>query len=63
MTQKELLYLEDSVSHEDIIISVISDIIKNLEIEDVISFMNNELDNHKMIKQKLLKVMEEKINE
>ena len=63
MTQKELLYLEDAISHEDIIISVIEDIIKNLENEELVSFMSEEENKHKNTKQKLLTLMEEKANE
>ena len=63
MTQKELLYLEDAISHEDIIISVIEDIIENLENEELVSFMSEEENKHKNTKQKLLTLMEEKANE
>ena len=63
MTQKELLYVEDAIGHEDIIISVCQDMIENLEDEELISVMENELEKHTDIQDKLITILEEKANE
>ena len=63
MTQKELLYLEDAVGHEKVMISVISETINLLEDEDLIDYMKDELDTHQNIQNKLMKVLEDEANE
>ena len=63
MTQKELAYLEDACSHEQIIVSIIEESLNNLEDEKLVEFMQNELDKHNNIKQNLLNLLEEKANE
>lgn len=62
MTQKELSYLEDAVGHEKSIIKIIEESIKNLDNEELISFMNNELTIHETIKQNLMNILEVKVN-
>lgn len=59
MTQKELLYMEDAIGHESSIIKIIENSINNLKNEDLISFMNEELQKHKNTKQSLINIMEE----
>jgi len=63
MTQKELSYLEDAIGHEGNIVKICEETIKKLEDESLITFMNNELDNHRNLKEKLLSKLEEKANE
>ncbi len=63
MTQKELLYFEDAIGHEKNIIKICQNIIDNLENEDLVSFMENEVEKHTTLKEKLLNVLEEKANE
>ena len=63
MTQKELLYLEDAVGHEDNIIKIAEDMIENLSDENLISFMQGELDSHMSIKNELINLLEVKVNE
>ena len=63
MTQKELLYLEDAIGHEKNIISICSESINNLEDEELISFMNGELEKHNSMLDNLMKVLEAKVNE
>ena len=63
MTQKELLYVEDAIGHETNIISIIDDIINNLEDEDLVSFMDDELNKHINIKEELTNLLEGMINE
>ena len=63
MTQKELLYFEDAINHEKSIIKICEETINNLEDEELISFMENERDQHNLIQEKLINRMEEKANE
>ena len=63
MTQKELLYMEDAIGHEDNLIAIYNDFIAKVEDNNLKSFMKMELKKHKSLKAKLLKVMEEAINE
>ena len=62
MTQKELLYLEDAIGHEDTIIKVCEDALETLDDENLISFIQNEINNHNEIKSRLLNILEEKAN-
>lgn len=62
MTQKELLYYEDAVMHEESITKIINEAINKLEDEKLITFMNNELDKHNSMKEKLINQMEDIIN-
>ena len=63
MTQKELAYVEDAVGHEQNIIKICEDIISNLDDQNLVSFMENELNNHKTLKENLLNMLEVKANE
>ncbi len=63
MTQKELLYLEDAISHETAIIKICNDTLERLEDEELISFMEDEIEIHKSIKKNLIKKLEECNNE
>ena len=63
MTQKELLYVEDAIGHEDNIISIIKESIENLEDEELVSYMEDEIDMHQSIREKLMKLLKEKANE
>ena len=46
MTQKELLYFEDAIGHEKNIISICEDIASKLENEELVTFMQNEIQTH-----------------
>ena len=63
MTQKELSYVEDAIEHESNIIKIISEGIKNLEDENLVTFMQVELNTHTSMKEKLINLLEEKANE
>lgn len=63
MTQKELLYIEDAIGHEDTIIKVCENMINNLQDEKLKSFIEEELPIHQETKEKLLKMLEVKSNE
>lgn len=58
MTQKELLYVEDAVGHETNIIKILQETIKNIEDENLISFLENKLETHTSMKEKLINKLE-----
>ena len=62
MTQKELLYLEDAIKHEQNLIEICAAAINSLTDEEIISFMKNQQKEHKTLEKKLLKIMEDEIN-
>ena len=63
MTQKELLYLEDGVKHEESIISYLQDSVDMLDSEELNSFIQKEIKKHEGIKEKLISELEECCNE
>ena len=63
MTQKELLYLEDAVGHENNIISVLTETLNLLEDEELVDYIQTELETHQDMKKDLLKVLEDNANE
>ena len=62
MTQKELLYLEDAVGHEKSIIKILEESIKEEENDELVDFMNDEIDIHTDLKNNLMNILEEKAN-
>lgn len=63
MTQKELSYVEDAIGHETTIINILNETSKNLQDEQLISFVNSEMDEHATQKQQLMSLLEAKTNE
>ena len=63
MTQKELLYVEDAIEHENIIISILDNMIENLEDEELVSFIEDKEEEHVDLKDKLVNLLKEKANE
>lgn len=63
MTQKELAYIEDAIGHEKNITSIIEESTKISENENIIDFLNEELETHKNTLEKLLNMLEVKSNE
>jgi len=63
MTQKELLYLEDAICHEHIMINICNDIVNELEDEDLITFIENEVSIHENNKNNLMSLLEDCTNE
>ncbi len=62
MTQKELLYFEDAVEHESIIIKILEDTKNKLTDENLVSFIDININTHTTIKDNLIKKLEEKAN-
>lgn len=63
MTQKELLYIEDAIKHEDNVIKIIDLSINTLENKELIKFMKEQKKSHNSMKKKLLEILEVKENE
>ncbi len=63
MTQKELAYVEDAIGHEKNIIKICNESIKYLEDETLKEFLQNEVNIHTSMKEKLLNLLEAKVNE
>ena len=62
MTQKELLYFEDAIGHEDNIIKIINNTIDSLNDDELITFMQEEVGKHQNLKQELMDVLKEVSN-
>ena len=63
MTQKELSYFEDAVGHEENIIKILEQSIGFMPDESLISFMNEEVVNHKARKERLMNYLKEMAND
>ena len=62
MTQKELLYIEDAIGHENNIISICEQSLRNLEAEELIVFFEKEQKKHIAAKEKLINTLKENAN-
>ena len=62
MTQKELLYIEDAITHESNVIKICEDMINTLEDADKVSFMEKQAKKHKNVRDRMISVLEDKIN-
>ena len=63
MTQKELLYVEDAIGHEDNIICICDNIKESLTDEQLICFIENETKKHIKTRDLLIGLLEDKANE
>lgn len=63
MTQKELSYMEDAIKHEQNLASIIEESINLLDDENLVSFMQKQMNNHKDMQKKLMMLLEEKADE
>ena len=63
MTQKELLYFEDAIGHEENIIAICNETINYLQDKSLISFLRKEVKKHMTMKTKLMNMLEDKANE
>ena len=57
MTQKELLYVEDAIMHENSIINILEISRENSNNEELISFIENEINTHQSIKNNLMNLL------
>ena len=63
MTQKELSYVEDAIGHESTLISVLEDTKEGLDNDELIPFIETNIENHTSIKEELMNLLEGKVNE
>ena len=63
MTQKELLYFEDAISHEQNIIAYLNDMLNSINDDNLIPFIEEEQKKHKNTQKKLIKVIKEYSND
>lgn len=63
MTQKELLYLEDAINHEENLIKYLEDSVSKLDNENIISFFKDEIKTHENICKKQIEEMRGLSNE
>ena len=62
MTQKELLYVEDAIGHEKVIIDICNDLLTHITDDEIYSFISNEIKNHETMKNNLMNMLEVKSN-
>lgn len=58
MTQKELLYVEDAIGHEQNVGAIVNDAISKLEDKTLKTFLKSELKKHQAIEAKLMNLLE-----
>lgn len=63
MTEKELLYVEDAIGHEDSVIAYLNDAIEGLEDESLVSFVKEETKKHENLRKKLMQTLKECAND
>lgn len=51
MTQKELLYLEDAIKHEQNLVEICDSTIKNLKDDELKNFIKSQQKTHKTIEK------------
>ena len=61
MTQKELLYVEDAIGHEQNLDTITKETIKLLQDKNLKIFMENQLQIHQNIKEKLMNLLKEEL--
>lgn len=57
MTQKELLYVEDAVGHEQNLIKILTETINLLQNTDLKNFLSGQLKIHQDIKTELMNLL------
>ena len=62
MTQKELLYLEDAISHEQSLTKICEESLKMITDEQLRSFLENEITKHNTLEEALMNILKEKAN-
>ena len=60
--QKELLYFEDAIGHVGNIVKILNESIRNIDDEEILSFMQNEIEIQNNLKVNLMNKLEEKAN-
>ena len=63
MTEKELLYVEDAIGHEENVIAYLNDTLNDLEDKSLIKFVSEEMKKHEKLRTKLITVLEDSLDE
>lgn len=63
MTEKELLYMEDAINHENSLIEICHITIDNIQDKNLKTFIKNELKKHQNMKIKLTNILEDLAND
>ena len=63
MTQKELLYVEDAIGHEQNVGQIVAETISLIQDKNLKSFLKSELKKHQAIEAKLLNLLESEFHE
>ncbi len=63
MTQKELLYFEDGISHERIIVNNLIDIMNCLNDDNLKDYIKKEITKHQKLEKDLMHLLEDNTNE
>lgn len=63
MTQKELLYVEDAIGHEQNVEQIVAETISLIQDKNLKSFLKSELKKHQAIEAKLLNLLESEVHE
>ena len=61
MTQKELLYVEDAIGHEQNVGQIVADAIQMLQGKNLKTFLKSELKKHQVILAKLMNLLESEV--
>lgn len=59
MTQKELLYVEDAIGHENCMLHYLNDMIQNLSDKALLTSINKQIKIHEGMLSKLKKLLED----
>lgn len=63
MTQKELLYMEDAIGHEQNLTIIFQNFSEAIEDQDLSDFITKLAKKHQKLEEKLMKVLEDIKNE
>ena len=59
MTQKELLYVEDAIGHENTTLGILNNMVNSLDDDSIIKFIEKEIKKHTNYKESLLCFLKE----
>ena len=63
MTQKDLLYIEDAIGHQNNLEALWENFASLIEDEEALGLIKSEMKRHSNIREKIMKVLKEAANE
>ena len=63
MTQKELLYVEDAICHENEVMMVLQETMNMLDDEQLVDYLDNQIEIHEGIYNSFISLLKENANE